>query len=502
VAKVSGVQSLDRLRAAYERAAAYVREVEAAHPGETDAAEFWREIFADSKRRNFPEFTEMLVMRRGFTYPLADRAKVGELDVERAYAESAYAVIKPSVPEDWFGRVHESAVGAPVCFEIDGHMLTGGGIVNALTAFRIAHWVDRAGLAGRPLRVLEIGAGYGQVAAQLSQVLDIESYTFIDLVENLFLTAYYLQANLPDRSVEFIGPAGRSAQHGQLTFLATPFIDDVDGPFDLIINSYSFQEMDLESVERYFGLAERTLADDGIFYSLNAHGKAGVRVPADYPLTPFRVAGLAPVRRFPWQVFATVPYELVLRKRDGIAVDEGVMRRFDGLARAMQLGLHDELEADCDALGAGGPRLDALATALQPAGAEAKRAAIAELAEPVATYLGGSLAFAGGDLVQAREHLERSVAELPATHARLRAEIGLAAIAWQNENEAERSSRTAAATALAPHLREELEALSRDPRTTQAVLASQLDLTGWDPLPGPGIARLARAKFARRARSQ
>src|SRR5262249_10359143 len=144
---------------------------------ESDAGEFWRGVFAEEKRRNYPSFDEMLVMRRGFTFPLADRAKVGETGVERAYAESAYAVVAPSVRDGWLDRVHESAVGAPVSFDVAGHRVTGGGVVNALTTYRVVEAVRRAGLAERPLRVLEIGAGYGQVAAQLRQVLEIESYT-------------------------------------------------------------------------------------------------------------------------------------------------------------------------------------------------------------------------------------------------------------------------------------------------------------------------------------
>jgi SAM-dependent methyltransferase len=432
---------------------------------------------------------------------------VGDTEAERAYAESAYQVVKPSLPADWFDRVHESAVGAPIAFDIDGRMLTGGGAVNALTAYRVTQAVRNAGIHDRPLRVLEIGAGYGQVATQLFQVLDVQSYTVLDLVENLFLTAFYLQANLPTLSVEFIGPDGRPPAGAQLTFLAPPFADRLEGPFDLVINSYSFQEMDLTSVQRYFELAHRTLAPDGILYSLNSHGKAGVERPADYPLGGFRIAGMSPVRRFPWQAFATVPYELTLTTGDGAEAGEALERRFEALAFAMQLGLHDELEPWCSALTAGGAdtELDALAAVFSEPAADGKREAIARLRPSapagVADYLEGMVAFAEGDLEAAREHLENAAVQLPQTHARARAELLLAGVASRAGDDGERLRRAAAATAVAPHLATDFQALSADPETLQALLASQLRLTEWSPLPGPGLVRQVRSKLGRRAGS-
>ena len=62
--------------------------------------------------------------------------------------------------------------------------------------------------------------------------------------------------------------------------------------------------------------AAATLADDGLLYSLNAHGKGltGIHKPSDYAAPGLSIATLAPVRRFPWQMFATVPYEVVMRR--------------------------------------------------------------------------------------------------------------------------------------------------------------------------------------------
>src|SRR5262249_50237321 len=157
--------------------------------------------------------------------------------------------------------------------------------------------------------------------------------------------------------------------------------------------------------ERYFDLARRTLAEDGVFFSLNAHGKAGVERPSDYPLDGWQVQRMTPVRRFPWQVFATVPNELVLSKSNGVEVTPELLRRFDAIAQAMQLGLPEELEPWADALTSGGSEaaLDALPDVFDDGDKAAKRAAIEKLGAPaVEEYLAGSLQFASGDLEAAR----------------------------------------------------------------------------------------------------
>jgi putative sugar O-methyltransferase len=461
--------------------------------GYHDVSEFWREHLSEEKRRNYPSFEEMLVMRRGFTYPLADRAKAGDIEEERAYAEGAWFVISRSMPPAWFDRFEESSLGAPVAFELDGHTMSAGGVVNALTAHRIAHWLERSGLQDRRLRVLEIGAGYGQVAHQLMQVFDVESYTVCDLPENLFLGSFYLQGNFPQRTAAFLDGSGGVPAGAELIFTVPPFLDRLAGPYDLILNSYSFQEMNRESVDEYFEHASRTLADDGLFYSLNAHGKAGIARPSQYRAELFEIESLRPVRRFPWQVFATNPYELVLRRRVGDPPGEGAQasmgQGLDALGSAFQLGLHDELVPLCDAFSTGSPggaqqrQLDALYRFAYGDSPDARRSALAqaELPAGVGDYLRGSLDFALGGLDAAGRMLTRSLEGLSESHARVRALIFL--------------GDEAGATALAPHLGDEIRRLCVDQESTSMLLASQLSLAV-QPQPDPGLASRLRKRLS------
>ena len=481
---------------------AYVAWAREAARTDPDVSDFWREHLGDEKRRNFPAFNEMQVMRRGFTYPLADRAKVEDTAAEREYAEGAWRVVQPSVPADWLTRVRESALGCPVAFELDGHVLSAGGIVNALTASRVAHWCDRTGISERPLRVLEIGPGYGNVAHQLMQALDVASYAVCDLPENLFLAAFYLMGNFPERTSAFAGQDDdRTLNAAALAFTVPPLVDRLDGPFDLILNSYSFQEMNRDSVEAYFELAERILAPDGVFYSFNAHGKAGIERASDYPVGRFRLHSLLPVRRFPWQMFGTVPYELVMRPAPAgrpAPRQDDLPLGLDALGGAMQSGLGDELVPLCEALpqGTADPvALTALASWAHGGGTEAVMEAGA-LPDAVAAFMRGCAHFAGMRWPEARGELEAAGAGLAESHAAVRLHTMLAAIAAVDGDDARRDREVARATALAPHLSQEIRRLGDDPESLAAMLASQLSL----PVPrsdAPG-GRLSRIRPRRR----
>jgi putative sugar O-methyltransferase len=472
---------LPALHAAYTRCAAFAESVAERGDIAAHVSEFWSEILGE--RRNYPTFDEMLVMRRGFTYPIADRGKSEDRDADRAYAEAAWNVVRQTTDREYFDRWQESSLGAPFSYSFDGLQLTPGGIVNALTSARIVEHCRRSGLGSRPLRVLEIGAGYGQVAHQLLQQLDIATYAVCDLPENAFLTSFYLQGNWPARTAAFVAAEGDRSDAG-LVFTVPPLLGELEGPWDLIINSYSFQEMNRESVDAYLAHAAATLGHDGLLYSLNAHGKGltGIRQPSDYVMEGLEIATIAPVRRYPWQMFATVPYELIMRRGSA----RPAASHLDGLGRAMQLGLHDEIAGLCAAFGTGteDARLDALARFGDEREPEDARAAAAAAAGgPGGDHLAATLACATGD-GGAEDALRESLPGLPGTHAEVRARVALAAFGEDAD--------TSRALELAPHLERDINHYSSEPETLRAVLASQLGLAVEAPAPAPaGRARLA-----------
>lgn len=342
--RISQMVSLNHLMRAYESARSYIEFVQTNQWMESghDVSEFWSKFL--SSRRNYPTFNEIQCLRRGYTYPLGDRGGANlDLQQEHQHARQAFATVTGAVPECYFKSINESSIGAPLAFNFEGSTWSGGGLINALTAHRIVHWCRQTKIDGDGLRILEIGAGYGQVAHQLFQQLKIKSYAICDLPENLFLSSFYLQAHYPTKTVEFVRNKQSTISHAELMFMVPPLLKGIVGEFDLIINSYSFQEMNLESVKEYFEFASQRLSADGFFYSLNSHGKAGVLRPQDYPIGHFAMHSFQSVRRHPAQIFATTPYELVLKRKAVDAAPRPEPFEIGALGYLCQLGLFEDI---------------------------------------------------------------------------------------------------------------------------------------------------------------
>ncbi len=456
-----------------------------------DTSEFWAEIFRE--RKNYPEFNDIITMRRGATYPLADRGAESDPKIEFQHAQAAYFVMAQSVPEAYFQELNESAIGCPLSFDFNGQMLSAGGVVNALTAYRIIQWCKSTGLSTRPLRILEIGAGYGQLAYQLFQQLQIKSYTICDLPENLFLSAFFLQANFPSKVVVFVGKDDLAKDDlPELVFLAPPFLKTLAGSFDLVINSYSFQEMNRTSVVEYFAFVATTLVNDGLFYSLNAHRKSGVVWPSDYPVEKFHLASLMPVRKYPHHyVFATNPYELVMTKRTEAPPTNVALACFkhqlDAIGEGLQLGLHDELLEICQKFSQSQLDvsevhwLEKLYDFLHVTNYAEKKEILERMRRSgdlpmVVAYLAGSLEFAYGYAKTAQVCLEDGIKGLSAAHAKVISYIMLACLAYRVGTRAAGDAFRSQAQRLVPHLAPEITRWAEDYNALTGQIAYQLHL--------------------------
>ena len=459
-----------------------------------DVSAFWSDIlWRDAHRQNYPDFNAMLTMRRGATYPVGDSAPA-DMELKRAEAMAAHWVFTQSLPRGYLETVEEPGLGAPVCFTFPEGTFSASGIINAFTAQRIIHWCDRRGLGGRPLRVLEIGAGYGLVASLLLRRLNVQSYTIVDLPENLFLSSYYLQAQFPDQAATFLDSVGGRIGPTGFNFLPPPLLQTLTGEFDLVINSYSLQEMTLESVQSYFAFVAAHLANEGLFYSLNSHAKSGVTRPSDYPFEQFELLSFLPVRKFPYHYFfATTPYETVMAKRtpltepDDSACASPTKKYVDGLGRVIQLGVHDEVIALCTGCVSGGlsgaehKYLAALSDFFDAPTRSGKRAAVSEMREQavapaVTDYLVGALDFASGHNLAARNGLEGATKGLAASHARVLAHLMLASLSGAARDMGLRAIYLSELAKAFPHLRAEREALLRDSFLLRETIASYIGL--------------------------
>jgi hypothetical protein len=211
--------------------------------------------------------------------------------------------------------------------------------------------LDRYGTS-KSMRVLEVGSGWGACVYQLHHVLDVRNYTIVDLPENLYISVIHLGAVLPERRLEFIDNAGekvREIPSNTICACLPGAIGRICAKYDLVLNSFSFQEMALDSVEAYMDWIQGILSEDGVFISINSHAKAGVRKPSDYGYEKFHIHHWGVFRPSPSGFFNTIPYEVVLGRRRADSPEYPAELQ-DGLGWLMQIGLDRDLRTLSNAL--------------------------------------------------------------------------------------------------------------------------------------------------------
>jgi putative sugar O-methyltransferase len=337
-------QRLGIVREAIERNAELSRGMAA---GRTSS--FWADIF--SQRRIYPDINALLVCRREGTIMGVGDDPQGSLDREQAYCARVHHIYRQMVDRNFAKSLPESSFGSPLVFEHDGITRSANFWINAATTSRIIDFVKMYGKSG-PLRILEIGPGWGMCAYQLHRSIDIESYTLVDLPENLYISTLHLGTVLPDRPIEFVDVVGAEVtempRHA-ISACLPGAIGRIRSQFDLVINSFSLQEMDLESVTEYIGWIERVLSPEGIFVSLNSHAKAGIEKPSDYRYEKFHIHHWNVFRPVPSGFYNTIPYEVVVGRRRPQSPDYPVECQ-NGLGWLMQVGLDKNIEELASAL--------------------------------------------------------------------------------------------------------------------------------------------------------
>lgn len=380
---------------------------------------FWNALFSD--RLNFPNLQEFMTFRRSdFICGIGDTK---QSNPEQKFREFSNVLknISLFIPQQFLQCLQEPTFGAPQVFASQGICQSASFILNAGTSWRVSELIRCFGTVRRPLHIAEIGAGWGACAYQLHHVADVGSYTVIDLPENLCLSSVYLNATLPRKISGFVDCAPDTEitpLPNHLYFALPPAIDNLPGRYDVLLNTFSFQEMDKETVSEYFKWAARSLSNDGILVSFNSHDKEGIKRPSEYLTNELQLVHMQPFRKMPTGFFNTIPYEMVFCKVPGIPA-ESVSIAVDSLGEMMQLGLDGDLVPAIQNMLSGQMESVSLAKfrLLRDffyAADEEKRSYYAnELMQadpsPAILYLVGSYRFASGDLSKAEASLEESL---------------------------------------------------------------------------------------------
>jgi len=163
----------------------------------------------------------------------------------------------------------ESRVGEPPqYFRLDGSKRgwTKPYLNYLLCMAALSRHVDRP-----PRSVLEIGGGFGVLGEILMRRSNAVRYVDLDIPPLLTVASYYLRELFGERvdvyDDEWAGKVGpeRSA------VLPAWRIDDADGPFDLFVNCFSFQEMEPHVVANYVA----KVAEKNVSYVVSLNSRKG-----------------------------------------------------------------------------------------------------------------------------------------------------------------------------------------------------------------------------------
>jgi putative sugar O-methyltransferase len=396
---------------------------------------FWRKNLA--QRHNFPTFNEILTFRRGLASAIGYSFKLDE-ETEYVTFRRMFGRARALAPLDYLTANQESGVGTPYQYCKDGILSSSAGIENVANAYRIETVLQEYPVTPAQHCILEIGAGYGGVAEALIRRLNPATYVVCDLPHNLFLSAFYLSVNYPERSLCFVNEnAPETIPPNSLVFATPTGLERIQERFTLAVNTFSFQEMPIAEVHRYFAYVRDHL--DGLFYFLNHHRVAeGAQKPGDYPFDQFAVKAWRPMP-CPQQHFfgARQAYEVIMQPGSGASLPP----YFDAVTHTLSLllfmAVNTHLTAVCERLVRGAvpdkeraylAGLHEVITSSSVNAAHERLASLSSPAEwlPVTHYVSGLLRFFGKDVPGAQDDFRRALDAGLTGFARTRALVFLA----------------------------------------------------------------------------
>lgn len=125
----------------------------------------------------------------------------------------------------------------------------------------------------RPLNFLIVGDGYGILSCLIAQRFAGCTITLVDIGETLLFQAYYCQQAYPGLSHSLVEDLSNESSEN-FNYCATEDLDALRNfEFDVVINIASMQEMNKQTISKYFTLFRHVTRKDNLFYCCNRISK-------------------------------------------------------------------------------------------------------------------------------------------------------------------------------------------------------------------------------------
>lgn len=245
----------------------------------------WQNYFKQQKRFNIYSINNFLDQRKKIAFGIGI-TRNNYADEYESF-KFLYNIQNSSNPNFnlYLNKIECEKIFGEIPIKYKKHNLTRSNLMNAETAFYLNESLSGL-LSKREINILEIGSGYGELCRQLIKYskLDISKYHLVDLPKNLLFAEKYLTKifnnshNLETRISNFYNQKNKLSS---ILFHLPHEIESLE-KYDLIINTYSFQEMDKETTLSYFKYISNHLKSNGYFFSINSPRKWDIKTYSDF----------------------------------------------------------------------------------------------------------------------------------------------------------------------------------------------------------------------------
>ncbi len=177
-------------------------------------------------------------------------------------------------------ELEDNRIGGPSVYHLPG------GVHLTEVQLRMLYYrreIEKA--AGKSLgAVLEVGGGYGALAAELLRHLSIGRYFLVELPDAIPMAFFYLKACF-EGSIQVLYRPGESPDPEARIVILPPWkLPELEEEIDLLINTASFQHMMPEAVSFYLSQAGRLKARTIYLMNRNVKRDPTDLVISEYPI--------------------------------------------------------------------------------------------------------------------------------------------------------------------------------------------------------------------------
>lgn len=255
-------------------------------------------------------------------------------------------LLSSKIDLDYLIKYPASDIGNPKMFELGGQQLNMPHAWNLMTFQLLSKLLEEKAYKTSKFDFVEIGAGFGSAASMWIKQGRVNSYTIIDLVDNLPNSFFYLKSTLPEWKMNLISSQSKFLpESNTITFLTPSHIGALQAAkFEIALNTDSLGEMPKSTAQEYISWIDEHLVQGGLFFSKNGHLRSAGNISqlSEYGYDRFKLRHFGFADYFS-SIFDDFSHVVVLEKGRG-EWSAHQLKYADTLAHTLRCGLNTDIE--------------------------------------------------------------------------------------------------------------------------------------------------------------